>query len=81
MSVDTGAALAFAAITFFSTPHHQPPRRSLWMLIADALTPLVGALTATLIPIPEAVFPLAIGFFRVCSFLPLRPASCHRLLV
>jgi hypothetical protein len=25
--------------------------------------PLVGALTATLTPIPEVVFPLAIGFF------------------
>ena len=43
--------------------HHQPARRSLWMLLADALTPLAGALTATLAPIPEPVFPLAIGFF------------------
>jgi hypothetical protein len=33
------------------------------MLIADALTPLVGALTAALAPIPDSVFPLAIGFF------------------
>jgi zinc transporter, ZIP family len=47
----------------YMAAHHQPPRRSLWMLMADALMPLVGALTATLTPIPEAVFPLAIGFF------------------
>src|SRR5215218_4277264 len=47
----------------YMAAHHQPARRSLWMLIADALTPLVGALTAMLIPIPESVFPLAIGFF------------------
>jgi zinc transporter, ZIP family len=47
----------------YMVAHHQPARRSLWMLIADALTPLVGALTATLIPIPGSVFPLAIGFF------------------
>src|SRR5918911_3024047 len=47
----------------YMAAHKQPARRSLWMLIADALTPLAGALTATLTPIPEAVFPLAIGFF------------------
>ena len=33
------------------------------MLLADALTPLAGALTATLAPVPDSVFPLAIGFF------------------
>jgi ZIP family zinc transporter len=43
--------------------HHQPARRSLWMLVADALTPLIGALTATLTLIPDTVFPLSIGFF------------------
>src|SRR5215216_3335162 len=47
----------------YMAAHHQPARRSLWMLVADALTPLVGALTATLIPIPDSVYPLAIGFF------------------
>jgi zinc transporter, ZIP family len=47
----------------YMAAHHQPARRSLWMLIADALTPLLGALIATLTPIPDAVFPLAIGFF------------------
>ena len=47
----------------YMAAHRQPARRSLWMLIADALMPLVGALTATLAPIPDSVFPLAIGFF------------------
>ena len=47
----------------YMTAHRQPARRSLWMLIADALMPLVGALTATLAPIPDSAFPLAIGFF------------------
>src|ERR687886_2854467 len=47
----------------YMTAHRQPARRSLWMLMADALTPLAGALTATLAPIPDSVFPLAISFF------------------
>ena len=47
----------------YMAAHHQPTRRSLWILLADALTPLAGALTATLAPIPDSVFPLAIGFF------------------
>jgi ZIP family zinc transporter len=47
----------------YMAAHHQPARRSLWMLIADALTPLVGALIAALTPVPNSVFPLAIGFF------------------
>jgi ZIP family zinc transporter len=47
----------------YMAAHHQPARRSLWMLLADALTPLAGALTATLAPVPESVFPLAIGLF------------------
>ena len=47
----------------YMAAHNQPARRSLGMLLADALTPLAGALTATLAPVPESVFPLAIGFF------------------
>jgi zinc transporter, ZIP family len=47
----------------YMAAHHQPARRSLWMLIADAFTPLVGALIATLTPVPDSIFPLAIGFF------------------
>ena len=47
----------------YMAAHKQPARRSLWMLIADALTPLAGALIATFTPVPNSVFPLAIGFF------------------
>src|SRR5215211_1819750 len=60
----------------YMAAHHQPARRSLWMLIADALTPLVGALTATLAPVPEAVFPLAIGLFSGLFIF----AAANRLL-
>ena len=47
----------------YMAAHYQPARRSLWVLLADAITPLVGALIATLTPVPDSVFPLAIGFF------------------
>ena len=60
----------------YMAAHHQPARRSLWMLMADALTPLVGALTATLAPVPEAVFPLAIGLFSGLFIF----AAANRLL-
>ena len=73
ISAGVGVVIALAVIghdfsdglntVSYMAAHRQPARRSLWMLIADALTPLAGALTATLTPIPEAVFPLAIGFF------------------
>jgi hypothetical protein len=46
------------------------------MLLADALTPLVVALTATLAPIPDAVFPLAIGLFSGLFIF----AAANRLL-
>jgi zinc transporter ZupT len=65
----------------YMTAHHQPARRSLWMLLADATTPLVGALTATLAPVPDSVFPLAIGFFRGCLSSLRQTASCRRLPV
>ena len=60
----------------YMAAHHQPARRSLWMLMADALMPLVGALTATLAPVPEAVFPLAIGLFSGLFIF----AAANRLL-
>ena len=60
----------------YMAAHHQPARRSLWMLLADALTPLAGALTATLAPVPDSVFPLAIGFFSGLFIF----AAANRLL-
>ena len=43
--------------------HRQPVRRSLPLLFADAITPLCGAIVATLAPVPAQVFPVALGFF------------------
>jgi ZIP family zinc transporter len=43
--------------------HGQPARRSRWFLLADAITPVVGAVVATVAPVPAAVFPVALGFF------------------
>jgi zinc transporter ZupT len=43
--------------------HRQPPSRSRGLLVADALAPLAGAVFASLVPLPAAVFPIAIGFF------------------
>ncbi len=43
--------------------HRQPPGRSRWWLLADALAPLAGALFASMVPVPGEVFPVAIGFF------------------
>jgi ZIP family zinc transporter len=60
----------------YMAAHHQPARRTLGMLIADALTPLAGALTATLTPVPDSVFPLAIGLFSGLFIF----AAANRLL-
>lgn len=43
--------------------HHHPPSRSRQFLIADATAPVIGALVAYLIPIPDEVFPIALAFF------------------
>lgn len=43
--------------------HGQPARRSLRLLLADATTPVMGALVASLAPVPAQVFPIALGFF------------------
>lgn len=43
--------------------HGQSAQRSRRWLLADATTPLLGALVATLVPVPGEVFPLALGFF------------------
>ncbi len=60
----------------YMAAHRQPARRSLWMLLADALTPLAGGLTATLAPVPDSVFPLAVGFFSGLFIF----ASANRVL-
>lgn len=43
--------------------HRQPRGRARRWLIADALSPVAGALVASLAPVPATVFPLALGFF------------------
>jgi len=47
----------------YPTAHRQPERRSWRFLLADALAPVCGALTVLAVPVPEAVFPVALGFF------------------
>jgi ZIP family zinc transporter len=43
--------------------HHQPETRSRRFLVADAAAPILGAAVASLVPVPDLVFPLALGFF------------------
>jgi ZIP family zinc transporter len=43
--------------------NRHPDSRSWRFLFADALAPLVGALTVLVIPIPDEIFPVALGFF------------------
>jgi zinc transporter, ZIP family len=43
--------------------HRQPSARSWKFLVADALTPLGGALVGSFTPVPAQVFPVALGFF------------------
>ena len=43
--------------------HRHPLTRSWTFLLADALAPLTGAAVALALPIPGAVFPVALGFF------------------
>jgi ZIP family zinc transporter len=43
--------------------HRQPIERSRLVLVADAVTPMLGAIVASIAPVPDAVFPLALGFF------------------
>ncbi|HEX8918170.1 MAG TPA: ZIP family metal transporter [Chloroflexota bacterium] len=43
--------------------HRQPHGRSVRMLIADAVAPLIGAIVGSLAPVPQQVFPVALGFF------------------
>jgi zinc transporter ZupT len=43
--------------------HRQPQNRSRWPLVADALSPLCGAIVASTVPVPPQVFPIALGYF------------------
>ena len=43
--------------------HRQPITRSRRLLLADAITPVCGAIIASIAPVPAQVFPLALGFF------------------
>jgi ZIP family zinc transporter len=47
----------------YMVTHRQPPGRSRSLLVADALAPILGALFASVFPVPDVVFPVAIGFF------------------
>jgi zinc transporter ZupT len=49
-------------VTYLLAHGHDRKRQWNW-LFADALAPLVGALVAALLPVPDAVFPVALGFF------------------
>jgi zinc transporter, ZIP family len=43
--------------------HRHPEHVSRRFLIADALAPMIGALVGLLAPVPDEVFPIALGFF------------------
>jgi zinc transporter ZupT len=47
----------------YMVTHRQPADRSRMLLVADALAPILGALFASFVPVPDTVFPVAIGFF------------------
>jgi ZIP family zinc transporter len=47
----------------YMVTHRQPRGRSRMLLAADALAPILGAVFASLVPVPDVVFPIAIGFF------------------
>lgn len=47
----------------YMVTHRQSAGRSRLLLVADAIAPILGALFASLVPVPDAVFPVAIGFF------------------
>lgn len=73
--IDTGVGLIVTAAVIghdfsdglntvsFLTARNHSEARSRRFLVADALAPLAGALVAFLIPTPDEVFPIALGFF------------------
>ena len=73
--IDTGVGLIVTAAVVghdfsdglntvsYLVAHRHPEARSRKFLLADAIAPLVGVVVATLLPIPDEVFPIALGFF------------------
>lgn len=49
-------------VSYLVAHGHGIGRQWRW-LFADALSPMVGAIVAALLPVPDAVFPVALGFF------------------
>ncbi|MCW2968131.1 MAG: hypothetical protein JWM71_1903 [Solirubrobacteraceae bacterium] len=49
-------------VSYLIAHGHGRVRQWRWLL-ADALSPVVGAAVAALAPVPDAVFPIALGFF------------------
>jgi zinc transporter, ZIP family len=73
--IDTGVGLIVTAavvghdfsdglntVSFLTSRNHSESR-SRQFLLADALAPLAGALVAFLVPTPDEIFPVALGFF------------------
>jgi ZIP family zinc transporter len=73
--IDTGVGILVAAAVIghdfsdglstvsYLAAHRHPESRSWRFLIADALAPICGALVVLAVPVPNLVFPLALGFF------------------
>jgi zinc transporter ZupT len=73
--IDSGVGLLVAAAVIghdfsdglntvsYLAAHRHPESRSWRFLIADALAPVCGALVVLAVPVPDVVFPLALGFF------------------
>jgi ZIP family zinc transporter len=94
--VDSGVGLVVAAAVIghdfsdglntvsYLVAHRHSQARSARFLVADAIAPLVGALVGLLVPLPEEVLPLALGFFSglfiYAATTNLLPAS-HELPV
>jgi zinc transporter ZupT len=49
-------------VSYLVAHGHDRGRQWRWLL-ADALSPVCGAIVAALLPVPDAVFPVALGFF------------------
>jgi ZIP family zinc transporter len=49
-------------VSYLIAHGHGRKRQWRW-LVADALAPILGALVAALLPVPDEVFPIALGFF------------------
>jgi zinc transporter, ZIP family len=54
-----------STVSFLAGRRH-PESRMRRFLVADALAPLCGAVVAYVVPLPDEVFPVAVGFF--CGF-------------